>query len=229
MAIITPFADPNAHGSIAKTFSFRRSMHGVIFEKKPYPSQPDSVDQLAQRQLFLDAIASWKTLSGMTREFYNTRGKDFNLSGYNLYLKHFLSNTLPSTTPLWIHWLYCTSIINIRAAGSTDVTFTFKIVGGSTEYSYIRDTENVATITGSADPVVPVRLFVNNASGKETHYLFRDGLYVTWADISENLFNIVIRFPDFITSEAGRDFYVADDGSLYEDAAMTNLISTDVV
>lgn len=63
MAVIIPFADPNAHGSICDTVSFRRSRGKVVFQKKPKPKQPNTPAQQAQKQWWKDSWKEWRQLN----------------------------------------------------------------------------------------------------------------------------------------------------------------------
>lgn len=63
MAIIIPFADADAHGSICDTVSFRRSRGKVVFQKKPKPKQPNTPAQQSQKQWWKDTWKAWRQLS----------------------------------------------------------------------------------------------------------------------------------------------------------------------
>lgn len=63
MAVIIPFADADAHGSICDTVSFRRSRGKVVFQKKPKPKQPNSPGQQTQKQWFKDTWKEWRKLT----------------------------------------------------------------------------------------------------------------------------------------------------------------------
>lgn len=63
MAIIIPFADADAHGSICDTVSFRRSRGKVVFQKKPKPKQPNTQAQQDQKQWWKDTWQEWRGLS----------------------------------------------------------------------------------------------------------------------------------------------------------------------
>jgi hypothetical protein len=64
MAVIIPFADANAHGSICDTVSFRRHRGKVVFQKKPKPKQPNTQAQKDQKQWWKDTWQLWRQLSG---------------------------------------------------------------------------------------------------------------------------------------------------------------------
>lgn len=229
MAVITPFSDPNAHGSIAKTFSFRRSFAGVVFEKKPFPKQPNSAGQLAQRQAFIDAKDSWNSASGPEKVFFNARASAYSLTGYSLKLKANLNNIIPSTTPFEAK--SCTSclLINTRSTTPGGVSINIKVNSSPTPLGSVGDNENVfapGTPVGAASPLY---ITLYTSGGLDVQYQFYDGLYLSVTDSLDVVHNFTIRFPSILVSSSTTFFYVADDGSIYYDQAMTLLAGTNIL
>jgi len=63
MPFLSPYADPNAHGSLGNTFSFRRTHRGCVLEKKPVVIQDPSPLQDANRVSFAEAVRAAKIVS----------------------------------------------------------------------------------------------------------------------------------------------------------------------
>ena len=85
MAIIIPFADPNAHGSICDTVSFRRHRGKVVFQKKPKPKQPNTPAQQAQKQWWKDSWKQWRQLNATQLDYLATKAGPLNTTPANYY------------------------------------------------------------------------------------------------------------------------------------------------
>ena len=66
-----------------------------IFNREPYyiPKNPRTDPQQTQRGKMTSGVAAWKALTPPEKEEYNVRAKGFNLSGYNLFLREYLSSS----------------------------------------------------------------------------------------------------------------------------------------
>ncbi len=100
MAIIIPFADPDAHGSIANSVSFRRRRGKVVFQKKPHGKQPNTPAQQAQKTKFSDGWKAYHQLDSWEIEYLTNKAADLNTTKANLFLSQFLLDEIPSTIPL---------------------------------------------------------------------------------------------------------------------------------
>ena len=56
------------------------------------PVNPRSISQQANRSKFSDAVSAWQGLSSDERVWYNKRAFGKTMSGYNLFLKHYLNS-----------------------------------------------------------------------------------------------------------------------------------------
>lgn len=101
MALITPYGDPQAHGSMADSVTWRRRKGKVVFQKKPHPRQPNSPGQQAQKQKFKEAWASYHSLSAEDLAYYRELAAEQDMTGANLYLSLYLKGQLASRTPLY--------------------------------------------------------------------------------------------------------------------------------
>ncbi|MCK5015036.1 MAG: hypothetical protein KAS66_14595 [Candidatus Omnitrophica bacterium] len=100
MAIIIPFADPDAHGSIAGSVSFRRRRGKVVFQKKPHGKQPNTPAQQAQKEKFSDGWKAYHQLDAWAIEYLTNKAAELGTTKANLFLSQFLLDEIPSTFPL---------------------------------------------------------------------------------------------------------------------------------
>lgn len=100
MAIIIPFADPDAHGSIANSVSFRRRRGIVVFQKKPHGKQPNTPAQQAQKEKFSDGWKAYHQLNAWEITYLTNKAVELNTTKANLFLSQFLLDEIPSTIPL---------------------------------------------------------------------------------------------------------------------------------
>ena len=100
MAIVVPYGDTQAHGSIACSLTFRRFRNKVVLEKKPYPTQPNTPGQIAIRNKFKQAWEAYHTLSPWTLEYLKESAKQYGWSGANLFISQYMQDEVPSTIPM---------------------------------------------------------------------------------------------------------------------------------
>ncbi len=72
----------------------RKGKKGTIFVRERFyiPTNPNSVDQQFWRAKYAAGIVAWQNLTSGQKAVYNTRAKRFKFSGFNLYLKEYLSS-----------------------------------------------------------------------------------------------------------------------------------------
>lgn len=100
MAIIVPYGDTQAHGSLGDSVTFRRRRGKVVFQKKAHPKQPNTPGQQAQKEKFRAAWASYHSLSPGDLEYYRALAAELGTTAANLYLSLYLKGELASRTPL---------------------------------------------------------------------------------------------------------------------------------
>lgn len=100
MAIVVPYGDTQAHGSLACSITFRRFRNKVVMEKKPYPTQPNTPDQIAIRNKFKQAWKAYHKLSPWTVEYLRQSAKQYGWSGANLFISQYMQDEVPSTIPM---------------------------------------------------------------------------------------------------------------------------------
>jgi len=85
--------DPDPKNIIG-IYRVRSGTEGIYCEKMDFyePTNPQTVEQQANRQKFSTAVAGWQALTEEQQASYNIRAKYKNYSGYNLYIReHMLS------------------------------------------------------------------------------------------------------------------------------------------
>jgi hypothetical protein len=100
MAIIIPFADPDAHGTIANSVTFRRRRGIVVFQKKPHGKQPNTPAQQAQKTKFSDGWKAYHQLSSWELEYLENKAAELGTTKANLFLSQYLTDEIPSIIPL---------------------------------------------------------------------------------------------------------------------------------
>ncbi len=73
-------------------YSIRKGLKGQIIVKKRFyiPSNPRTVPQQANRQIYADGVLAWQNLTEEQKSVYNTNATGLKMSGYNLFLKEYL-------------------------------------------------------------------------------------------------------------------------------------------
>lgn len=97
MAVIIPFADAQAHGSIANSVTFRRHRGKVVFQKKPHARVPGTQKQKAQRQKFKDAWKAFHALDFWALEYCKAKATEAQTISSNWFISQYLTDEIPST------------------------------------------------------------------------------------------------------------------------------------
>lgn len=93
----SPLLSFGARGSIAKTLTFQKRGTGTIARKKPIPTDPKSPAQLAQRQVYRDAVSAWHALSTVQQQAW--RGVCPHLTAYQCFMRTELKYVEPAPPP----------------------------------------------------------------------------------------------------------------------------------
>ena len=93
MAKVTgPLMSLSAAGSFGDTITFGK-WKGIQYARiKSTPTNPNSVNQQAQRTLFQNAVAGWQALTEQVKGNWTARAAELGLkmSGFNLYTKSYI-------------------------------------------------------------------------------------------------------------------------------------------
>lgn len=157
MAIIIPFADPDAHGSIAGSVTFRRRRGKVVFQKKPHGKQPNTPAQQAQKEKFADGWKAYHQLNPWEIEYLTNKAVELGTTKANLFLSQYLTDEIPSTVPLnLIKTVLSLSLPEPISDITEGLLHEFKIQIDSplaqALVAHIYDNENVPTIGATASP-----------------------------------------------------------------------------
>ena len=85
--IVTPFGDPQAHGTLANTFVLQRRRGHVFCRKYIFKKDLNTSAQQAQRTAFLSAVALWNALPQGDKDAWNALAIDKSMTGYNLFIQ----------------------------------------------------------------------------------------------------------------------------------------------
>ncbi|MBA7532777.1 hypothetical protein ES705_25007 [subsurface metagenome] len=93
----SPLLSLGARGSIGDTLTFQKRGRLTIARQKPIPTDPKTDLQLAQRQVYREAVAAWNALTPEEQEAY--RGLCPGLTPYQCYMKTALAAAPPGPPP----------------------------------------------------------------------------------------------------------------------------------
>jgi len=88
-----PLYGEEATGTLARVLAYRRTKNWGTVAKLPGSSCPPSPEQTSQRNNYTAAITAWHALGPTIQNQYKSNSPR-NLSGYNFFLRLFLSPTL---------------------------------------------------------------------------------------------------------------------------------------
>ena len=92
-----PLMSLGARGTIADSLTFQKRGQTTIARSKPIPTDPESDAQLAQRQVYRDAVASWNSLTPEEKEAW--RGVCRGLTAYQCFMQAKIRELLLPTPP----------------------------------------------------------------------------------------------------------------------------------
>jgi hypothetical protein len=225
MAVIIPYADANAHGSIAGSVTFRRRFGKVIFQKKPNPKNSNTAGQIAQRQAFKDASTEWNFYDSLSKAYFRTRAPTLQLTARNLFMHAYMTNIMPSQVGIEIKQITALQILVTAGANPTSGGWVFykHVTGGSTflNRGNINDNQNILVPAGADTNPTDYAKIVGSV---DVGIPFRYGFSVTYIDLSDVSHDLIVRLPEAPTGSA--DYFLSNDGSVYSDSALTHLLAT---
>ncbi|MBA7589502.1 hypothetical protein ES708_31587 [subsurface metagenome] len=102
----SPLLSLEARGSIADSLTFQKRGRATIAREKPIPQNPRSEAQLVQRQVYRDAISTWRALTAEEKEAW--RGVCPGLSPYHCFMRSELKYVPPLPPELTLYQHYNT-------------------------------------------------------------------------------------------------------------------------
>ena len=108
MAFVTPYSDPNGHGSIANAYTFRRNNGRVILEKKPVCKKDPTPLQEDNRIKFRNVQSIWRGLDQDEQNTISAVAEEHSFDGYRHLIKKGM--TQPLHTGNFYSFLYISKI-----------------------------------------------------------------------------------------------------------------------
>ena len=229
MAIVVPYGDAQAHGSLACSVSFRRSRGKVVFQKKPRPKQPNTQAQQAHKQKFKDGWKAYHQLNAWAVDYLQKKAAETSTTKANLYLSQYLKDEIPSTNPLSL----IKDILDIsipEPEGPEDDSlkidaFSYVDAGPvETSFGHIFDKENVFNDGAVAGAHQRELLRLGTPYAAPIDLPFDYPLIVTWKAFNDEEYVSLIRLPE-ITIQGGGDTSDTPMSNVKEITHL-NLIST---
>lgn len=215
MAIIIPYGDTNAHGSLGGSLSFRRRFGRVVLQKQPFPVQPNTPAQLAQRTAFKNASYDWYSYLAMSKRYFQDRAPTYGWTPKNLYIHASLTGILPVQTMVPLKQVLAAQIINTCGSGPTDNSYQFVAVRDSPFYNlsvgFIRDNENIYYPTGTA--LYECDRFYLSWTQTAT-IPFRYGIWIQWKNWDDSIHEGIVRFLESTGASGAKN--MSADTSLWE-------------
>ncbi|MCK5604880.1 hypothetical protein KAR91_23520 [Candidatus Pacearchaeota archaeon] len=90
MPILVPYGDPQTHGTLGKSITFRRWRGKVIAEKKPRVKQPNTSAQLQHRARFKEAWKEWFLLNLWELQYLQIKSAQKAMTPSNLWIQMYL-------------------------------------------------------------------------------------------------------------------------------------------
>jgi len=87
---VGPLLSLSAHGTVGGALTYQKSGKGHKTYRKSDHKDAKSAAQKTQRALFDAAVDSWQALDELAREAWRWFAKGKAMSGFNLYLSHYL-------------------------------------------------------------------------------------------------------------------------------------------
>lgn len=230
MAIIIPFADADAHGSICDTVSFRRSRGKVVFQKKPKPKQPNTPAQQAQKQWWKDTWKAWRQLSAGQLAWLQAKAAEEQTTPANYYFDNTKDTHGPSGERQYLIKTITNLVID-NPIGANPTHFylwpehyTYPAPGGG-GIGVIFDNDNVWYPGSYPDPLPYISLRIKRSDPPPVTIPDNYSMTWTYTDINDDPQEEVLYFPELeLVEDVEYLFYFDSSMSMYSDIELTNLV-----
>ena len=230
MAIIIPFADADAHGSICDTVSFRRSRGKVVFQKKPKPKQPNTQAQKDQKQWWKDTWKEWHGLYAAQLAWLKTKADEAETYPANYFFdkykdEHGASGERQYQIKTIVNIVIDTPIGSVAShLKFSPHWYTIDPPGGAS-HGTIYDTSNI-WIQGQP-PTYPAFFFIEIRREVDPPVNIPDdySMTITWTDADDVEHENVLYFPVTelpLLTEV--QYYFDTSMSFYTEQALTNMV-----
>lgn len=203
MALVIPYGDTQAHGSIGDAISFRRWRGRVVMQKKPHPRQPNTSAQKEWRKRFKDCWDCFHNLDAWTLEYVTLKAAELGQTPANFYLSQCLLDEIPSNIPMNnIKQLTDISIPGPIAEEDDGIRFRpYSIKDDPSEewlLGEIFDKENSFTPGITVGDHTRTRIDIKRDHATSLVIPFNYPLVVKWIDFNDVAHIDLIRFPSVI-------------------------------
>jgi len=199
MAVIIPYGDAQAHGSIANSVTFRRFRGKVVFQKKPHAKVPGTPGQKAQRQKFKDAWKAFHALDFWALEYCKAKAIEQQTTAALFFISQYLTDEIPSTTVQNgiknITDLDLPETVDTENAGIKFSLLARTDPATDVILGHIWDKLNVFVDGAVADPYHRAVLHLHRTEIDPIEIPFNYPLLIWWEDFSDTAKHNLIRLP----------------------------------
>lgn len=230
MAVIVPYGDPDAHGSICDSLSFRRSRGKVVLQKKPRVKQPNTPAQQQQKGWFKNTWNDWYTLGAGQLKTAKTKADEEDTFPANYYFAGHKETQEGNQVDL--HFIKSCSTIHIdNTVGSTPGHIEIQLntvqtppLTGIYPVQRITDNQNVP-LGGSV--VAPYQawffLFINQSATIPVTIPEGYSLTFTYTKFDDVVETVTIKFHEMpLATGQRRDIYADNVWALYDAWPLTD-------
>lgn len=226
MAIIIPYGDTNAHGSLGGSISFRRRFGKVVLQKQPFPVQPNTPAQIIQRDAFASVQNDWYSYNAISKGYFNIRAPQYGWTAKNLFTSAKLKSIMPNLTAPGINRILQAQVVSPQGVSPNETKFEFftrnKFSHTWSSQGTIYDNENVFVWSGLGQ--VDVDGFKVEITGSPGYPVFRYGIWLQIRLWPSTDVEWVMRLREVPTGAS--TFYMSLDGSTFFDFALSELNAT---
>lgn len=200
MAVVIPYGDAQAHGSLADSISFRRHRGRVVLQKKPHSRQPGTPGQLAQRQRFKDGWQSYHALNLWELQYVQTKATQAQTSPSAWYLSQYLTDNIPSTTvQKGIKQITALDLPEVMGTDPQEIQFVFNArtdPDSDEELAHIWDNQNIIAPGPAVTPYDRAFIHVYYPGVDQVVIPFDYPILIYWNNFSDEPKENLIRLPE---------------------------------
>ncbi len=200
MAVVIPYGDAQAHGSLADSICFRRHRGRVVLQKKPHSRRPGTPGQIAQRQKFKDGWTSFHALNLWELEYAQIKATQEQTIASNWYLSQYLTDNIPSTiTQKGIMIISDLDLPEVIGADPQEIQFTFNArtdPSSDIELAHIWDNQNIFNSGPAVAPYDRAYIHVYYPGVAQVVIPFDYPILINWLNFSNEPKENLIRLPE---------------------------------
>jgi len=214
VAVIIPFADPNAHGTLADSVSFRRIRGGVCLQKKPNPINRGTPGQLLQQGRFKDAQTNWWGYDAVSKPYFDQRSVQVRLTPRQLFGRAYLLGKLPTAERLACTQVMAVQLLDPAGYTNENTVITFACWDSIYQYWAGMGLLDVDTNVWTAQPDFGHWMSSLRISVWSSLVLpFRWGIFLRWRDLQAQERTCIFRTREGLPDQENNDIYILDADS----------------